>query len=118
MYTVKEAARIAGVTPHAVRYYDRRGLLREVSRDDAGTRMFDEAAVEWLRIIVLLRSSDMPIGEIKRYADLLADGAVTAAERKVILEQAKVRLMGKAGEIDKAIAGLDHLIDACCHEIA
>ena len=49
MYTIKQAATLAGVTVHVLRAWERRyGIVRPV-RTDAGYRLYDEADIERLR---------------------------------------------------------------------
>lgn len=75
MYTVKEAADILGVSSHTVRYYDDLGLVPGSARDAAGNRTFDNMAMEWLFVAVMLRKTGMPLTEIRRYEELYAKGA-------------------------------------------
>ena len=49
-----ELARLAGVSPDTVRYYERRGLLPAVARSAAGYRLFSP---ESLRRVQLIRSA-------------------------------------------------------------
>lgn len=39
MYTVKEVARLLGVSVHTVRYYDDRGLIPGTKRNSANQRL-------------------------------------------------------------------------------
>jgi len=44
-------ATAAGVSPDTLRHYERRGLLRPSRRTQAGYRLYDESAVERVRLI-------------------------------------------------------------------
>ena len=46
IYTVGEAAKMLGVAPSALRYYDKEGLLPFVERSGGGMRMFKDSDIE------------------------------------------------------------------------
>jgi DNA-binding transcriptional MerR regulator len=48
--TVAELAEQAAISPHTVRYYDRVGMLPVPDRSPAGYRLYEQAAVERLRL--------------------------------------------------------------------
>jgi hypothetical protein len=49
--TASALADRVGLSPDAVRYYERRGLLPQPARSAAGWRLYDEHAVERLRFV-------------------------------------------------------------------
>ena len=51
-----------------------------------GHRRYSEQDVGWIIFLTCMRSTGMPISEIKRYADLLQQGDSTTAERLALLE--------------------------------
>lgn len=67
IYTVGEAAKMLGVAPSALRYYDKEGLLPFVERSGGGMRMFKESDIEWLKLIDCLKATGMPIKGIKQF---------------------------------------------------
>lgn len=78
----------AGVTPDTLRYYERAGLMRDpVPRDEAGRRAYGPRDVRWVLFIAKLRTSGMPIGMIRRYAELARDGDATASARLALLRE-------------------------------
>lgn len=54
-YSIGEMARIIGVAPSTLRYYDREGLLPFVERTDGGIRVFQDKDIAALRLIQCLR---------------------------------------------------------------
>lgn len=80
-YTVGEMAKLLGVAPSALRYYDKEGLLPFVERSPGGMRVFHEQDYEWLKVIECLKHTGMPIKDIKRYIDLAMQGDATIKER-------------------------------------
>ncbi len=49
MYTVTELANRCDTTPHAVRYYTRKGLLRPKRNPDNGYRLYRLSEIAWLK---------------------------------------------------------------------
>ena len=65
MRTVKEVSELTGISVRTLQYYDRIGLLPPAERTQAGYRLYDDAALERLRQILLYRELDFPLSEIR-----------------------------------------------------
>ena len=66
---VGELAAATGLTVRTLHYYDEIGLLVSSGRTEAGHRLYDDADVERLYRISLLRRLGLPLGEIGRALD-------------------------------------------------
>jgi len=66
MYTVKELARLAGITPRTLHYYDEIGLLKPSQTGDNGYRYYGEEAVLRLQQILLYRQMELPLEDIRQ----------------------------------------------------
>ena len=64
-YTVKQLAKLAGVTTRTLHYYDQIDLLRPASYGDNGYRYYDDKAVLRLQQIMFFRELDFSLEEIK-----------------------------------------------------
>lgn len=95
-YAPADAARRSGFSLDTLRYYEKIGLVRDVRRDAAGRRVYDDADLEWLGVLRCLRDTGMPIAAMRRYAGLaLGDGPAadaTVPERLALLEAHAVRV--------------------------
>lgn len=65
MLTVTELANRSGATPHAVRYYTRKGLLRPERNPDNGYRLYKYDEVSWLRFIQQAKRLGYTLNEIR-----------------------------------------------------
>jgi len=83
--TIGRMAEALGVTTHTLRYYEQAGLIRPVSRSEAGHRLYSPADIEWLRFVMRLKATGMPIAQMQAFAALRAAGIETAAERRALL---------------------------------
>ena len=66
MFTVRQLARIAGVTPRTLHHYDAIGLLRPTRVGENGYRYYGEDAVLRLQQILFYRELGLPLGDIKQ----------------------------------------------------
>lgn len=90
--TVAQMADVTGVSAHTLRYYERAGLIHAVGRSAGNQRRYSSEDVEWLKFLLRLRATGMPIAQMRRYAELRALGADTMAERMSLLESHRVGL--------------------------
>jgi len=104
-------ARRTGLTPKAVRHYDRIGLLRPAEVDASGYRWYSLGQVDTARRVAVLRSVDVPIDEIRRCLDDDAALADVLARQRHRLESRRTRVTGQLHTLLHLIAdGLDHVM--------
>jgi DNA-binding transcriptional MerR regulator len=80
------------VSAHTLRYYEKAGLIEPVARNAGNQRRYCEADIEWLRFLLRLRETGMPIAQMGQYAELRAKGPRTTAARLSLLEAHRARL--------------------------
>lgn len=88
-YSMKEMSKKTGLSAPTLRYYEKEGILPFVERDENGKRLYNDTNIEWIRFILALRSTGMPLAEIKRYVELYKQGESTIKERKNMMLQHK-----------------------------
>ncbi|MDX1304510.1 MerR family transcriptional regulator [Photobacterium sp.] len=84
--------RAVGVSAHTLRYYEKIGLLKEVCRNSSGHRFYTSKDLEWVKFIVRLKDTGMPLEKITGYADLREMGDITLQQRQKLLEEHRIRL--------------------------
>jgi len=107
--SIAEAAAITGLTAHTLRYYERIGLV-QVGRDDAGYRSYDRQAMARIAFVTHLRASDMPIGTISHYLDLVGMGDHTAPQRLALMEEHRAGIRRRMRELQGALAVTEYKI--------
>jgi DNA-binding transcriptional MerR regulator len=91
--TIGQAAKRTGLSVHALRFWEREGLLASpVSRRPGGQRVYSEDDLEWLELCVKLRSTGMPLAMIRAYTELVRQGPGNERERLTILREHHDRL--------------------------
>jgi DNA-binding transcriptional MerR regulator len=96
--TIADAAKASGLSAHALRYYERAGLLDPIDRDESGHRRYRDQDLERIRFLTKLRSTGMPIREVRRYAELMKRGESTNAERMALLEAHREAVLARLEE--------------------
>lgn len=107
-YTVRQLAKLAGVSVRTLHHYDHIGLLKPSMRTDAGYRLYKEKDLLRLQQILFFKELDFPLSEIQ---DILDDPQfdqtrALASHRKILLERV-VRLTRLLSTIDKTILKLE-----------
>ena len=109
-YSIGEDAQRMHLSAPTLRYYDKEGLLPFVDRSAGGARMFKESDFEWLRLIECLKSTGMPIRDIKQFIDWYMEGDTTLPQRRDMFYERKRAV---EAQIEMLQATLD-MIDYKC----
>ena len=105
-----------GVSVHTLRYYERIGLVR-VERDPSGRRRYDAASVRRLVFLTRMRTSGMPIRDLRRYVELVEAGRDTVPERLALLTEHREGLRARIDELRLALAATEYKIAAYTREL-
>lgn len=91
--SIGDVAEQTSLSVHALRFYEREGLLvGPVRRTTGGRRQYAPLDVEWLLICVKLRESGMPLADLKRFAELVRQGPGNEADRLDLLDTHRQRV--------------------------
>jgi DNA-binding transcriptional MerR regulator len=83
-----ELARLAGVSPDTLRYYERRGLLPAVARSSAGYRLFPRESLARVRLIRSALSLGFSVSELSHiFRERNAGGTPCHRVRKLAEEK-------------------------------
>ena len=105
--TVAQMSAATGVTAHTLRYYERAGLIRPVVRNSGNQRRYSAADVEWVKFLLRLRETGMPIAQMRDYSVLREQGPVTTEPRLRMLETHQAGLREQIARLrihEKALA--------------
>ncbi|MCQ6268674.1 MerR family transcriptional regulator [Fictibacillus sp. WQ 8-8] len=97
-YSMKYIQEHLNVTANTLRFYEKEGLLKNISRDSRGRRVYNDENIETLDFIRALRLTGMPISEIRRYLELYELGNDTISQRKEMIMQHKLMVQNKINE--------------------
>ena len=110
-YTIKEVAEKFGLTISALRFYDKKGLLPFVAKNDSGYREFTESDLNLIHTVCCLKNTGMPIHEIRQYIDYCMDGSKTIPQRKALLQAHKAEVLRQQAQLTENLKEIDTKID-------
>lgn len=90
MYTVKQVAKLAGVSVRTLHYYDEIGLLTPTAVGDNSYRYYDDDGLMRLQQILFYRELDFDLRQIKEILDSPSFDIVSALQEHRLALQAKI----------------------------
>jgi DNA-binding transcriptional MerR regulator len=112
VYSISEVSRLVGLSVHTLRFYEAEDLLVfPVGRDPGGRRRYQEVDVAWLRMLIRLRETGMPIEEIRLYIAHVRAGAGTEPERLALLLEHRRRVCAQIEALHGHLDALDTKIE-------
>jgi DNA-binding transcriptional MerR regulator len=109
--TIGQLARAAGVHVETIRYYERRGLLRQPPRTSAGYRQY--SADDLWRLQFIARAKDMGF-TLAEITTLVGPAGTSSAESVLLMARAKIGALDEhQRELADTRARLVRLIDIC-----
>jgi len=114
---IGELAERLGTTTHAIRFYERHGLLPAVERTANGYREYGQDDVSRLRLLMGLRQLGLPLDQAAELAGLCAAGRCdeVSDELRVVIEDKRrelARTMGDLRFLDRRLEHLARRLDA------
>ncbi|UUZ85328.1 MerR family transcriptional regulator [Paenibacillus sp. P26] len=110
-FNIQQVTEITGLSSHTLRYYEKAGLIRAIERDDNGYRLYSETDLEWLRFLIRLRDTGMPIRKMQHFAELRYRGEETVAERRRMLEEHKQEIKEQIAQLTVTLEVLNEKTD-------
>ena len=78
--TIKEVCEMTGLSQDTLRYYERVGMIPNVTRTSGGTRNYLEEDLKWVELAKCMRSAGLPIEVMIDYLELFRQGDGTIPE--------------------------------------
>ena len=111
--SISDMAAETGLTTSTLRYYEQEGLLLAYpDRASSTHRRYSPSMVTWLTFITKLRSTGMPIRDIRRYAELARQGEDTTPQRLALLIEHRGRVLDQLAEVQRSLAAIDYKISS------
>ena len=103
MKTVKEVSKLTGVSVRALHHYDTIGLLKPSQVTEAGYRLYDDAALERLYMILVFRELGLPLKSIQSILDAPDYDRNRALEQQIGLMEQKITHLQNRMDFAKGI---------------
>jgi DNA-binding transcriptional MerR regulator len=111
--TIGAVARRSGVTPEAIRYWERQGVLEAVPRDDSGRRQYPQRILEELRMLKAAQSVGFSLEQIARLLALTRTERVPCREMSGLAARQLGELDARIDALHEARDRLASALDAC-----
>lgn len=108
-YSISQTAERFGIEPHTLRFYEKEGIIHP-GRTKNGIREFTEEDMGQLEMALCLKSTGMPLRDIKRYFDLVEQGDETLEERLRIFEEHRLHVLEGIEELQKHLEKINYKI--------
>ncbi len=110
-YAIGEVAARTGLSVHALRFYEREGLFAgPIIRDSGGRRVYSEDDIGWVDLCARLRESGMPLEAIRKYADLVRQGAGNEPERLALLREHQERIEAQMSALSVGLSMISYKV--------
>jgi DNA-binding transcriptional MerR regulator len=106
--SIADVAEQTGLTPDTLRYYEKDGLMvHPVARDVSGHRRYSESDLGWIVLVTRLRSTGLPIRDVRRYADLVRQGDGTDLARLELLRTHREAVLARLAEEQEHLRAIE-----------
>lgn len=97
--TIKDVAKLTGLSNDTLRYYEKIGLIPKIPRDKNGIRIYDEHIINWIQFILKFKEAGASLEIIIKYIELLNSKENTKTAREKILFEIKDDLNKKINNL-------------------
>jgi len=108
-YTISQIAERFNVEPHTLRFYEKEGIITP-ERSQNGIRVFTNENISQLELVMCLKSTGMPLRDIKRYFDMVSSGDDMLEERLEIFIEQKEHVLNEIEVLKKYLKKIEHKI--------
>lgn len=108
-YSISQVAQRFGVEPHTLRFYEKEGIIHP-GRTKNGIRVYSQENVAQLEMAMCLKSTGMPLREIKKYFDLVEQGDETLDQRLEIFTSHREHVLAEIETLQKYLCKIEHKI--------
>ena len=109
-YTISDVAKEFHISTSTIRWYEKQGLIPPIKRDTNGHRYYDEKDLDWFSVVICMKSTDMSIANIRKFAELNAIGDSTLQERLDMIREQKRVTLNKIQELEEYMKTIDFKI--------
>ena len=104
--SIGEMSERTGLSIDTLRYYERVGLVAPARDESSRHRRYGDEDVRWLEFVTALRSTGMPLEDIRAYLRLYLQGDRTFPERQAIMAAQAQRVEGRLAELRAALEAI------------
>ena len=108
--TIKEVSEKYDISADTLRYYERIGMIPEVTRNANGIRNYQKSDLGWVELAICMRSAGLPVEALIEYVKLFQQDDSTFAARLQLLQEQREKLEEQKAQLQVAMDKLDYKI--------
>lgn len=103
---IRRASEKTGLTPTALRYYERMGFIPSIKRNADGSREYTVKDIEWIEFVQCMKGVGLSIESLIEYSTLCRQGPDTIPARKELLLEEQEKLTCRCNELTNTLEQL------------
>ncbi len=111
-YSISQMAEKFGLQPHTLRFYEKEGLLSP-ARSENGIRYYTDQDAARMEMAMCLKSTGMPLKDIRRYFGLVEMGDGTLQQRLDIFTEHRRHVLDEIEALQKNLVKIEWKIKWC-----
>jgi DNA-binding transcriptional MerR regulator len=111
LFTIQQTVQETGLSADTLRYYERIGLLIPIRDASSRHRRYTPADLVWIGFMTKLRSTGMPLLEVREYLELYLQGDQMLPNRQALLEAHARRVEQQVAELQSSLKTIRQKID-------
>lgn len=115
--SIGEVSATLNIPESALRYYEKKGLLPLIERDEAGRRLFSERQIGLLQAVVCFKNTHMPIKSIRQYMEWILEGDATLERRLDMMKEHKQRMLDEIALLTEYLPAIDEKMERYTKQI-
>ncbi|MHC3757760.1 MerR family transcriptional regulator [Staphylococcus succinus] len=108
---ISEVSQKMEISIDTLRYYEKIGIIPQISRTNGGVRNYTEDDLNWINLAKCMRQSGLSIEALAHYLELFQQGEDTQAERLAILSEQRETVLNTIQQMNDTLALLNKKID-------
>lgn len=108
--TFREVSERYHITRDTLRYYERAGMIPQVTRTSGGIRNYTQEDLRWVELAICMRSAGLPVEAMAEYLRLFQKGDETIPARLQLLQEQREALQEQRRQIDATLDRLEYKI--------
>lgn len=107
-YTIGEVSEITGIPANTLRYYDRRGIMPYLKKNEHGDRIFEDIDLQWLWAVKCMKVSGFSIEEMREYVKLHVRGDESLEARRAMFEEKREETLAEIERLRRSLDALNY----------
>ena len=107
---IKEVSEKYDISSDTLRYYERIGMIPEVTRTASGIRDYQESDLSWVELVICMRKAGVSVESLIEYVKMCMQGDTTFSARLHLLQEEKEKLEEQRSQLETAMKRLDYKI--------